>query len=687
VPQPKDLPTSGVIASPPEYEPTRGVLFRYIPGHWTDVVSDCVAALTADPNHDEIAYVTLRQADEAVAEAQFLAAGADLSKVVFFNKPSESIWMRDYGPHFIWQDGTLAIVDSHYYPGRYRDNFTPTKIGDDDFLFPTYDMGLYYSGGNFQPGPNRSGYVTALVNIDNPASEGFTEAFIAELYSWYQGIDTLHVFPQLPPSVDGTGHIDMWMNIVDEDTVIISEFQPGSDPTAIQITDDAVPYMEDLGFEVYRTPAWNAMQSGYNTHYTYTNAFRVNDRIFIPTFGEGNPNYADEDAEALATWEAAAGPEVEVVPINCYSIIWAAGAIHCIVMQVPRYTDPTPSAHVIWPDGGELLVAGTTQTILWEATDTDNVEIPQADLYYSTDGGATYEYIDTTTDTGAYEWTVPDVVTAQALIKVVVTAADSDQGETVSADVFRIAHAVQTTYDFSTGGGVDKLGYGYQTSDWTVVDGNRTPVSTEISTLDAQAYDKLAFSDASGNDADPNRYISPAPGFSAESTHVFEFTIVEDPAAIDEIEILWEGYVDDCAQAELYAWDYVAQQWSDGAGLSGQNYFMDNWAGNRDGILSGHIQSDFDRYIDATGQMTLLLYAERRSDATFHDYLRIVVTLLEQLPGDTDGDGDVDLCDLNTLLSHYGMTGGASWGDGDFDGDGDVDLTDLNTLLANYGTG
>jgi phenylacetate-CoA ligase len=27
--------------------------------------------------------------------------------------------------------------------------------------------------------------------------------------------------PQLPSSVDGTGHIDMWMNIVDEDTVIL----------------------------------------------------------------------------------------------------------------------------------------------------------------------------------------------------------------------------------------------------------------------------------------------------------------------------------------------------------------------------------------------------------------------------------------------------------------------------------
>jgi hypothetical protein len=54
--------------------------------------------------------------------------------------------------------------------------------------------------------------------------------------------------------------------------------------------------------------------------------------------------------------------------------------------------------------------------------------------------------------------------------------------------------------------------------------------------------------------------------------------------------------------------------------------------------------------------------------------------------GDVDCDGDVDSADLIILLTHYGMTSGATWGDGDLDGDGDVDLADLNTLLGNYGT-
>ena len=80
-----------------------------------------------------------------------------MSKVEFITMPSDSIWLRDYGPHFIWQGGADAIVDSHYYPSRTLDNFIPTRLADDYFINPSYDVGLYYSGGNFQATADRQG--------------------------------------------------------------------------------------------------------------------------------------------------------------------------------------------------------------------------------------------------------------------------------------------------------------------------------------------------------------------------------------------------------------------------------------------------------------------------------------------------------------------------------------------------
>ena len=56
------------------------------------------------------------------------------------------------------------------------------------------------------------------------------------------------------------------------------------------------------------------------------------------------------------------------------------------------------------------------------------------------------------------------------------------------------------------------------------------------------------------------------------------------------------------------------------------------------------------------------------------------------IPCDLDGDCDVDLSDLATLLGNYGATSGMSYADGDVDNDGDVDLQDLAALLGQYGT-
>jgi hypothetical protein len=53
--------------------------------------------------------------------------------------------------------------------------------------------------------------------------------------------------------------------------------------------------------------------------------------------------------------------------------------------------------------------------------------------------------------------------------------------------------------------------------------------------------------------------------------------------------------------------------------------------------------------------------------------------------GDVDGDWDVDLTDLSTLLTNFGVSGNATRTMGDLDGDMDVDLADLSTLLTTFG--
>ena len=58
--------------------------------------------------------------------------------------------------------------------------------------------------------------------------------------------------------------------------------------------------------------------------------------------------------------------------------------------------------------------------------------------------------------------------------------------------------------------------------------------------------------------------------------------------------------------------------------------------------------------------------------------------IYNDLPGDANLDGRVDINDLTIVLANYGRTGSA-WSQGEFTGSGTVDINDLTIVLANYG--
>lgn len=79
------------------------------------------------------------------------------------------------------------------------------------------------------------------------------------------------------------------------------------------------------------------------------------------------------------------------------------------------------------------------------------------------------------------------------------------------------------------------------------------------------------------------------------------------------------------------------------------------------------------------------LYGESREPGLWDESDAIFAIVPDECPGDLDGDGDVDITDLATLLAHFGASAGATPGDGDLDGDEDVDLSDLSGLLSTFG--
>lgn len=324
-------PPGGTIHTPAEYEFGEGLLVSW--QGYSDVLTAMVVGLTTrDP--EAIAYVVVAStSEESSVSSSLTSAGADMNQVSFivYNSPNgtDSVWMRDYGPRFIFEDGVRAIVDHEYNRPRPDDDAFPGFLGT-QWGETVYDMPIVHGGGNFHLFSNGEAFMTSLVLNENP---GYTEQDVKNLFHQYLNVD-LTIYPGFPTNVDSTQHIDMWMQPLSDTQVLIGQYSGSSGYEPEQITDDAAADLAARGYTVYRVPGWNSGSGGYDgTHYTYTNAVVLNNIVFIPEFGG---SYTSQDATAVSVFETAL-PDHDIVPVNCADIIHAAGALHCVVMHVPGY--------------------------------------------------------------------------------------------------------------------------------------------------------------------------------------------------------------------------------------------------------------------------------------------------------------------------------------------------------------
>ncbi|MDZ7791747.1 MAG: agmatine deiminase family protein [Xanthomonadales bacterium] len=313
----------GGIETPSEYAPNEGLFLRW--GYFNSVIAEITVAVTTETNTARIFLIVSGQAQQDSAEDDLEVAGADLSRVTFLQMPSDTVWIRDYGPRTLFVDQERSLMDHSYNRPRPDDDQVPAGIAGitGEML---YELPLVHGGGNFHLFDNGEAFMSELIVNENP---GVSEQDVEDYYADYHNLD-LTILDPLPASFDSTQHLDMWFLPVDDQTVIIGEYDPmeaGGVPH--QVTEAGASLMNDRGYTVLRTPGWGA-----GAHYTYTNSVIVNEAVLVCQFN----GYASENAQAVAVFEQAF-PDKTIVGIDCSDIINAAGAIHCIVMHYGKFED------------------------------------------------------------------------------------------------------------------------------------------------------------------------------------------------------------------------------------------------------------------------------------------------------------------------------------------------------------
>ncbi len=296
-----------------EFEPMQGVMIRYPLGIPTSLVVQLA-------NNCQV-YCIVSNSYQSQAQSSFQNAGVNMDRVTFVNAPSDSYWVRDYGPWYIFEDRNPAIVDNIYNRPRPNDD-NMSQVFANFWSIPMYGMRLEHTGGNMMEDGRGHGVSDDLVFQENLQDYGFDEENVRQKMNDYLGINPYHV--TIDPQGDYIAHVDCWGKYLAPDKILIAQL-PQSNPR-YQYYEQVAEYFETTNccwgypYRVYRV-----QEPGGYTLAPYTNSLILNKTVYVPL---GTNNTYNNDALAVYQ-EAMPGYEIVGVPSSGYSGWENTDALHC----------------------------------------------------------------------------------------------------------------------------------------------------------------------------------------------------------------------------------------------------------------------------------------------------------------------------------------------------------------------
>ena len=345
-------PPDSIVYTPAEFDSVAGIIFAW------EAYSTLLTELIKEVAEEDTAWIVVDNTSEENSVSNTLTnANVNMDHVVFQVIPTNSVWIRDYGPWWIIEpENSRAIIDLVYNRPRPLDDAYPESAAE-YFGINYYGLGLIEAGGNML----LDGQGAVIVsNVIFDGSQGFdptlTQDQLEQYFLDYFGVHKVIVTPHLIN--DGTGHIDMFVKLINDSTIIVGEYEnqsagyPGNYDICNQVASQLANETNGAGrpFNIIRMP-----MPPYNNGitYTYINSLIVNNKVLVPIYGLST-EFANDDS-VLALYETIM-PGVEAVGFDCNQIIPANGAIHCIAMKVPALPETIACGNLM----GDVNLDGRT---------------------------------------------------------------------------------------------------------------------------------------------------------------------------------------------------------------------------------------------------------------------------------------------------------------------------------------
>ena len=350
-----------------EFEPMQGVMIRYPLGIPTSLVKPLAENCQV--------YCIVSSSQQNSARTSFTNAGVNMSRVTFVIANSDSYWVRDYGPWYIFAGRTPAIVDNVYNRPRPYDDAIPQTFAT-FWGIPLYGMNLEHTGGNMMEDGRGHGVSDELVLTENNNNE----ADVRQKMLDYLGIDNYHI--TIDPQGEYIAHVDCWGKYLAPDKILIAKVPQSNshyaDYEAVANYFATTNCCWGYPYKVYRVE-----EPGGSTLAPYTNSLILNKTVYVPL--GSNSTYNNRALQVYR--DAMPGYEVIGVSNTSYSTGWQnTDALHCRTRGVMDFemlfVDHRNVLYGTQECGDSIAVTSKFIAYSGKALKTDSLLV-----YYSIDGG------------------------------------------------------------------------------------------------------------------------------------------------------------------------------------------------------------------------------------------------------------------------------------------------------------
>lgn len=255
--------------------------------------------------------------------------------------PTNDAWCRDHGAVFVThpRDRSRLALNWRFnawggkYPPFDLDDAIPARMAD-ALGVPALDIGFVLEGGSIEVNGDGLLLTTSQCLLNPNRNPGFEQAGIEWVLRESLGVQEIVWLEGDLAGDDTDGHIDNLCRFVDPQTLltVVQEDPDAPDYAALEHNLEtlhglAASHPAPLRVDTLPMPAPYFID-GRRMPASYANFYIGNDVVLLPVYDDPNDAAAHEILQRYF-------PDRRVVDIDCRSIIWGLGAIHCLSQQVP----------------------------------------------------------------------------------------------------------------------------------------------------------------------------------------------------------------------------------------------------------------------------------------------------------------------------------------------------------------